>query len=135
MPKGHPGVHKVECICKTCGKAFMKWPFAIRDGRGKFCSRQCKGIFHAPRLNEIRPPYKSGPDNPRWNGRREERPCPVCGRTMAKPTITCSRSCGQQLSRPKMRFDRNVNFKTEEIWKTRHYRELVLKDGAQCSQC
>lgn len=31
----------VDCACQTCGKHFTERPARIRDGRGKFCSKQC----------------------------------------------------------------------------------------------
>ena len=32
---------KVTTTCQQCGKEFGVWPFQIRDGVGKFCSRRC----------------------------------------------------------------------------------------------
>ncbi len=31
-----------NCICKWCEKSFYKKPSAIKNGEGKFCSRECK---------------------------------------------------------------------------------------------
>ena len=33
---------KPNCKCLNCGKEFYKKPSAIRNGEGKFCSRECK---------------------------------------------------------------------------------------------
>ncbi len=29
--------------CLTCGKEFRVWPYRLRQGEGKYCSRQCYG--------------------------------------------------------------------------------------------
>jgi hypothetical protein len=33
-------------FCKYCKKEFLTYPSFILNGRGKFCSRQCKGKYH-----------------------------------------------------------------------------------------
>src|SRR5690606_42136639 len=30
-------------ICKTCGKEFLSTPSKVKDGRGVYCSQECKG--------------------------------------------------------------------------------------------
>ncbi|MFA5572537.1 MAG: HNH endonuclease signature motif containing protein [Candidatus Bathyarchaeia archaeon] len=35
------GVDKIECTCAVCGAKFKKWPSILKDGRGKYCSKDC----------------------------------------------------------------------------------------------
>jgi hypothetical protein len=36
-----PRIKSLKCICKTCGKEFLLCQSAIKDGQGKFCSKEC----------------------------------------------------------------------------------------------
>ena len=44
----------IICTCKYCGKTFKKYPYDIKNGRGKYCCRKCmrkdiaerRGNFH-----------------------------------------------------------------------------------------
>lgn len=46
LSKGNNGyiflrIKSIKCICKTCGKEFLLCQSAIKDGQGKFCSKEC----------------------------------------------------------------------------------------------
>jgi len=36
---------KIKTVCKWCGKEFFVKPCVLKIGSGKFCSRQCYGLF------------------------------------------------------------------------------------------
>lgn len=33
---------ELNCVCKQCSRKFYKKPSAIKNGEGKFCSKECK---------------------------------------------------------------------------------------------
>jgi HNH endonuclease len=41
---------KITRICETCGSEFLAWPYKIREGKARFCNRDCI----AETLEEIR---------------------------------------------------------------------------------
>ena len=36
---------KVKCNCLVCGNEFVVFPSDIKNGRGKFCSHECRGLY------------------------------------------------------------------------------------------
>ena len=87
---------KVKCTCKQCGKTFYVIPSKIKQGGGKFCSREC--------LYKWRSEHESGEKSKSWKGGKVERVCPVCGRHFfVFPAILkngggkfCSSSCARK---------------------------------------
>jgi hypothetical protein len=61
---------KLKCICKACGKEFLKQPSDIKSGRGKYCSRECSDKAHI------------GESSPRWK-ERVESTCKQCGKQLS----------------------------------------------------
>jgi hypothetical protein len=51
----------IKCICLECSKEFFLKPFAIKRGRGKFCSITCKGLWMQKNYN--------GNNNPNYNNK------------------------------------------------------------------
>ena len=51
---------KVKRICETCGKEFLEWPYIVKRGGGRYCSRDCW------RVSRGKPP--------------EKRICETCGK-------------------------------------------------------
>lgn len=51
---------KSKCICKMCGIDFKLEPVKIKNGRGKFCSRKCKGKWQSI--------FRIGKKHPNWKG-------------------------------------------------------------------
>lgn len=47
-----PPRKRVSRVCEQCGESFEVWPSVLRKGRGKFCSRACKGLG-SRRVNNI----------------------------------------------------------------------------------
>lgn len=39
---------QIPRVCKKCGEPFFTWPFKVRAGEGKFCSRQCQQSYTEP---------------------------------------------------------------------------------------
>ena len=35
---------KIKRICKQCGNEFQTFPFKIKNGHAKFCSKKCEGL-------------------------------------------------------------------------------------------
>jgi len=78
---------KIKRICEVCGKEFETIPSRIKEGKGKYCSKECytesqKG--HTPKY--ITPEIKeemriafTGENNPRWKGGKSKRICDECG--------------------------------------------------------
>lgn len=83
-------LNKIERLCGFCGTAFLAWPHEIRDGKAKFCSRQCFGKM--PRVYAKRP------------SKRVPRTCETCDKHFSvKPSEAndgdgkyCSRDCYNQ---------------------------------------
>ena len=51
---------KIKLICKNCHKEFELYMSQTKRGRGKYCSKKCKGMGWNPQ----------GSNNWRWNGGR-----------------------------------------------------------------
>jgi hypothetical protein len=90
---------KIKQTCRFCRAKFLVYPYVVRVGRGKFCSRSCHASFRlSARIN---------------------RPCTVCGRPVSlvparalatKATTYCSSCwCGYRLSPLAARFSRFVS--------------------------
>lgn len=86
---------KVECACEMCGKAFFKFPAAIRDGRGRYCSRACLWQANGLRAKGVKRIPRYGKDNPNWRGRSAEKQCPICNHIYNGVGKTCSVKCGR----------------------------------------
>ncbi len=39
-----PGKPNIPCVCETCGVSFLAYARFVREGGGRFCSRQCSAI-------------------------------------------------------------------------------------------
>lgn len=39
---------RVDCVCKICGKEFEEFVSGIKEGRGKYCSRECSRKGYVP---------------------------------------------------------------------------------------
>lgn len=63
---------KVKCVCKQCDNKFEVFPFRIKRGDGKFCSRECYGKWQSKH-------YKSE-NSPSWRGGGIKRICQQCGK-------------------------------------------------------
>lgn len=57
-PNWHGGL--VEIKCMFCGVGFNLPPAAIKQGKGKFCSRKC--------LSDYRSTFLTGENSPQWKG-------------------------------------------------------------------
>ena len=52
---------EANCSCLNCGKKFRTKPSRIAIGKGKYCSRKCKGIGQSKNWsNESNPHWKGG---------------------------------------------------------------------------
>jgi hypothetical protein len=40
-------INKITCVCAHCQKPFEVWPHKVAEGKGRFCSRECR--FAHPR--------------------------------------------------------------------------------------
>jgi hypothetical protein len=53
-PTTHPAA--LPCTCAQCGRVFHLWPSELKQGKGAFCSRRCRGIAsRKPRARVVRP--------------------------------------------------------------------------------
>lgn len=125
---------KIECACLECGKTFFKFPSAITNGRGRFCSRHCMGIVNGRReANALSVRDRRGSKNPNWRGRSAVKPCIICFALFAKPTITCSADCGHRLQAQRISKEGNGNWVSESRWLEGNYRKLVKFRA--CNRC
>lgn len=46
----------IPATCHQCGRDFQTWPYRIREGRGRYCSRHC---FNISQLGQTRPKPRS----------------------------------------------------------------------------
>lgn len=84
---------RIKRICKVCGKLFKAYPSVIKNGGGKFCSRECFGIWFSRNKSEKK--------HPSWKGGKIECICEeCCKRFKAFPAIIkkggakfCSTKC------------------------------------------
>lgn len=77
-----PGKPTQPCTCEQCGTAFKAWPYRIKRGDARFCSRKCwytaktgqpanftpEGKARALANLALPKPIRSGPDHPHWKG-------------------------------------------------------------------
>ena len=84
---------RIKRICKTCGNTFYVKPSKVENGRGKFCSLECRNISYS-RNN-------TGKNSPFWKP-RIKRICQTCGKefevvpsriTGKNKGLFCSRKC------------------------------------------
>lgn len=57
---------KVECSCEVCDAKFEVSPYILERGYGRFCSRECYGIWKSGSI--------LGQNNPNWRGGSSEYP-------------------------------------------------------------
>ena len=68
----------IKRICKNCGKHFLTWKNAVKNGQGIFCSYKCSGEHRKTLIKKV---------------------CPICGKRFviknyrAKTNKVCSRKC------------------------------------------
>jgi hypothetical protein len=83
----------VKCICQICRKEFFIYESDIKNGRGKYCSKECMNIaFKETRLGE---------KHPNWKGGKIKHICKDCGREfLVEPSALkhgrgkyCSKEC------------------------------------------
>lgn len=60
----------MERICETCGKKFNIKPWAVKVGRGKFCSKKCHGLWRSK--------YLIGEKSYNWQGGKRIKICKNC---------------------------------------------------------
>jgi endogenous inhibitor of DNA gyrase (YacG/DUF329 family) len=80
---------KVPVICQECGKEFAVKQSDIDNGRGKFCSRSCKGIWQSKHL--------VGKKGAHWQGGPITKKCEECNKefTFDKNREKTARFCSQ----------------------------------------
>lgn len=96
---------KVRKICEQCGKEFEAFPYKIKVGKGKFCSKKCSDLAQTGPVIELRclnckkefevssynsqrkfcsrrcmGQYKRGEKHPNWIGGEIEVLCSNCGK-------------------------------------------------------
>lgn len=86
----NPSWNSVMRACEVCGKEFTLKVSAVKKGRGRFCSRECKGKWMSG--NQL------GGNSPSWNGGKVTKACEVCGKEFSVfPSQShhkfCSREC------------------------------------------
>lgn len=68
--------------CRRCSKAFYIKPFALKRGRGKYCSRKCYGQDRSDWMKDkaFNPAYTVDftlENNPNWRGGKSFEPYPL----------------------------------------------------------
>jgi hypothetical protein len=71
--RGYSKRLKMIVSCLQCGSEFKTKPFAIKRGRGKYCSRNCYGIVRSEWMKDkqFNPVYRvdfKKDKNPNWRG-------------------------------------------------------------------
>jgi hypothetical protein len=142
---GSRGATVLKFTCVICGAAFWRYASQVKGaeghGHGKYCTPHCRGIGRGRAA--IASPTgwnlsgdKRGSKNPNWRGMTNPRECAVCGTSFVPKSgnqICCTRACGQERRRPKMRREGNGSWVSEERYLALHYRELI--DTSACSVC
>jgi 5-methylcytosine-specific restriction endonuclease McrA len=85
---------KIKRICVVCGKNFFVYPYLVKKGYGKVCSKECRYIWLSKQLK--------GDKNSRYN--RVERICEICSKTFyVVPSVIkvgkgrfCSKNCANK---------------------------------------
>lgn len=77
-------------VCEVCGTGFTVKVSAAKNGRGRFCSRECMGKWVSENLR--------GENCPSWDGGKVTKACGVCGKAFSVfPSQShhkfCSREC------------------------------------------
>ncbi len=79
--------------CLVCNKEFRTNKSRLKTGRGKFCSKKCKGIWQSENI--------TGENNHNWRGGKTEKICLICNgkfnvsvaQIKGKKGKFCSRKC------------------------------------------
>lgn len=103
---------KIKVICKRCGKEFEQWPSRIKDGKGKYCSKEC-------RKNRVT--YS----------------CKGCGRPIIVALSTYKSRSGKQYCSRKCYFEHTNTIitcrscgKKFRVWKSRAWRQYCNNECA-----
>lgn len=63
---------KIKRICEECGKEFEVFPYLVKHGHGRFCSRKCQGKWQSK--------YRKGKEASNWQGGKIKCICLTCGK-------------------------------------------------------
>lgn len=77
--------------CLNCKEEFKTWPYTAKTGRGKFCSRICKGQWMSKNL--------IGNKSPRWNGGKTTNNCLLCNREFQVEQCNIKKGWGKLCSK------------------------------------
>ena len=85
--------NSVMMVCEVCGKEFTVKVSAVKNGRGRFCSRECQGKWMSEN--------QCGENSPSWKGGKVAKVCEVCGKEFSVfPSQShhkfCSRECHEK---------------------------------------
>lgn len=101
---------KPNCHCNVCNAPIYRRPSQIKRGN-VFCSIFCAGKF----------------------SRKNEKPCPICGKIIFGNLKTCSRSCSNK-NRCGIKYD-NIN-RYNKANKSKALKEKISKiRGGTCEKC
>lgn len=130
---------KIKCYCKICDKEFYKYQSAVNAGRGIYCSKKCLWSDNGKRMKDLHDngklPPRLGEDNPNWKGRSAEKKCPICKKIFSSINITCSMDCGHILQSQKISRDGNGNWKGEDVYLRKNYKNLLSCIPNECQRC
>lgn len=68
MSKIDRPINKITVKCVICGNEFLAWPYEVKSGTRKYCSRSCSSKS------------KTGNRGSNWQGGKIERTCRRCGK-------------------------------------------------------
>lgn len=129
-------------MCEYCGKEFHSDSCEIKRGRGKFCSRKCKGQWMSQNLKRE--------NSLNWRGGEITRYCIICGKKIELPKCWVKRGRGFFCSQKCLAQWRSENKSGENSWAWRggksfepygvefssKLREQIRKrDHYTCQQC
>lgn len=108
----------ITVYCEVCGAARELPVYRVRVGKGRWCSRACRGRAMVAGMNEKRPspklyakpPIHRGTDNNKWKGGGTTCTCKHCGQQFKRDTYLlggksghtgdyCSKACRNEYRR------------------------------------
>lgn len=131
--------------CETCGEPFTVYPYQIKDGNGRFCKRECYGVWASK--------SKMGENNPSWRGGWINVKCLFCEDVFLAPpssikrrkSVFCDRECKAEWMSKNLRGNKSYAWKggvDSDIEALRHSKgylvwrgAVLLRDKYFCKKC
>ena len=129
------------CVCEVCGSQFYHWKNYISEGEGRFCSRECMGVWRSENC--------IGESGANWRGGCTiEVPCQQCGEPLTTTKSKrktgrgkfCSTECYNRYFSENYCGENSHRWRGgpqvyPKGWNHRYKEQIRQRDGRECAMC